>query len=34
MNARKKAAEDGEVDEDLLRDWLRQAAAQPGWDGF
>ena len=26
--------EDGVDDEDQLRDWIRQAAAPPGWDGF
>lgn len=26
--------EDQELDEDQLRNWLRQSAAQPGWDGF
>jgi hypothetical protein len=26
--------EDGETDEEQLRDWIRQAAALPGWDGF
>lgn len=25
---------DGVDDEDQLRDWIRQAASQPGWDGF
>ena len=24
----------GQFDEDLLTDWIRQAAALPGWDGF
>jgi hypothetical protein len=26
--------EDGVEDEAQLRDWIRQAAAAPGWDGF
>lgn len=26
--------EHGIVDEDQLRDWIRQAAGLPGWDGF
>lgn len=26
--------EDGEMDEDQMKDWFRQAAAIPGWDGF
>ena len=26
--------EDGEIDEELLADWIRQAAALPGWRGF
>ena len=26
--------EEGITDEDQLRDWIRQAAALPGWDGF
>ena len=26
--------EDGEIDEEQVADWLRQAAALPGWDGF
>jgi hypothetical protein len=26
--------EDGAIDEDQMRDWICQAAALPGWDGF
>jgi hypothetical protein len=26
--------EDGEIDEAQLQDWVRQAMALPGWDGF
>lgn len=26
--------EDGELDEEQVKDWFRQAAALPGWDGF
>lgn len=26
--------EDGIADEEQLKDWIRQAAALPGWDGF
>lgn len=26
--------EDGEMDEEQVKDWFRQAAALPGWDGF
>ena len=26
--------EDGEIDEELVADWVRQAAAIPGWSGF
>lgn len=26
--------EEGGIDEEQLRDWLRQSAALPGWDGF
>ena len=26
--------EDGDLDEHRFRDWVRQAAALPGWDGF
>ena len=26
--------DDGELDEAQFRDWVRQAAAKPGWDGF
>ena len=26
--------EDGEIDEELLSGWIRQAASLPGWDGF
>ncbi len=26
--------EDGEIDEDLVASWVRQAAALPGWQGF
>ena len=26
--------EDGEIDEELVASWIRQAAAIPGWDGF
>lgn len=26
--------EDGELDEEQFKDWVRQAAALPGWDGF
>ena len=26
--------EDGQIDEELVADWIRQAAALPGWDGF
>jgi hypothetical protein len=26
--------EDGEFDEQQMKDWIRQAAALPGWDGF
>ena len=26
--------EDGVIDEEQLTDWVRQAAAMPGWDGF
>ena len=25
---------ESELDEELMRDWVRQAAALPGWDGF
>jgi hypothetical protein len=26
--------EDGEVDEEQMRDWIRQAGDLPGWTGF
>ena len=26
--------EDGQIDEEQVEDWIRQAAALPGWDGF
>ena len=26
--------EDGQIDEELVADWIRQAATLPGWDGF
>jgi hypothetical protein len=26
--------EDGEIDEEKMKDWIRQSAALPGWDGF
>ena len=26
--------EDGEIDEQKMKHWIRQAAALPGWDGF
>lgn len=26
--------EDGQIDEELVASWVRQAAALPGWDGF
>ena len=26
--------EDGQIDEEQMADWIRQAAALPGWDGF
>ena len=26
--------EDGPIDEEQVEDWIRQAAALPGWDGF
>ena len=26
--------EDGQIDEELVSDWIRQAATLPGWDGF
>ena len=26
--------EDGRIDEEQVEDWIRQAAALPGWDGF
>jgi len=26
--------EDGEIDEEQMRDWIRKAVALPGWDGF
>jgi hypothetical protein len=26
--------EDGAIDEARMRDWIRQASALPGWDGF
>ena len=26
--------EDGQIDEELVASWIRQAAALPGWDGF
>ena len=25
---------EGELDEEQMAEWVRQAAAQPGWDGF
>lgn len=26
--------DDGAFDEERMRDWIRQASALPGWDGF
>ena len=26
--------EDGQIDEEQVKDWIRQAAALPGWNGF
>ena len=26
--------EDGQIDEELVENWIRQAAVQPGWPGF